>query len=144
MIELAALEVFGERGYHGASIDEICRRSGVTPPVLYDHFASKQELYERLLERHYAELREIWFRHAADGDRHAYEGDRHTADGRLRQPLLRLRARARLRLGPSSGRSAGQGRPFMGVAVQRQRQRERRARAVAQLQVSAVRSRDGA
>lgn len=59
-IEDAATALFAERGYQGASIDEIARRSGVTPPVLYDHFASKQDLYRRLLERHFAELREVW------------------------------------------------------------------------------------
>jgi AcrR family transcriptional regulator len=62
-IEAAATEVFSERGYRGASIEEIARRSGVTPPVLYDHFSSKQELYRGLLERHFAELREIWRQH---------------------------------------------------------------------------------
>ena len=59
-IEAAATDVFAERGYRGASIDEIARRSGVTPPVLYDHFASKQDLYRQLLERHFADLRRIW------------------------------------------------------------------------------------
>jgi AcrR family transcriptional regulator len=59
-IEDAATALFAERGYQGASIDEIARRSGVTPPVLYDHFASKQDLYRRLLERHFAELRQVW------------------------------------------------------------------------------------
>ncbi len=59
-IEAAATDVFAERGYRGASIDEIARRSGVTPPVLYDHFASKQALYRSLLERHFAELRQVW------------------------------------------------------------------------------------
>jgi AcrR family transcriptional regulator len=59
-IEGAATALFAERGYQGASIDEIARRSGVTPPVLYDHFASKQDLYRRLLERHFAELRQVW------------------------------------------------------------------------------------
>jgi len=63
VIETAATEVFAERGYQGASIDEIARRSGVTPPVVYDHFASKRDLYRRLLERHFAELREVWGRH---------------------------------------------------------------------------------
>jgi AcrR family transcriptional regulator len=63
VIERAATEVFAERGYQGAAIDEIARRSGVTPPVVYDHFASKLDLYRRLLERHFAELREIWRRH---------------------------------------------------------------------------------
>lgn len=67
-VERAATEVFAERGYRGASIDEIARRSGVTPPVVYDHFASKRDLYQRLLERHYDALRDIWFRFAASGE----------------------------------------------------------------------------
>jgi AcrR family transcriptional regulator len=60
VIELAATEVFAERGYHGASMDEIARRSGISAPVLYDHFDSKKELHRALLERHYADLREVW------------------------------------------------------------------------------------
>lgn len=60
VIERAATEVFAERGYHGASIDEIARRSGVTPPVVYDHFASKRELHARLLERTRDELLAMW------------------------------------------------------------------------------------
>jgi AcrR family transcriptional regulator len=59
VIELAASEVFAERGY-GASMEEIARRSGVSVPVVYDHFASKLELHKRLLERHFADLRAIW------------------------------------------------------------------------------------
>jgi AcrR family transcriptional regulator len=60
VIELAATEVFAERGYHGASMDEIARRSGISAPVLYDHFESKKKLHRALLERHYADLREVW------------------------------------------------------------------------------------
>ena len=60
LIELAALEVFAERGYHGASIDEIAGRSGVTAPVIYDHFVSKLELHRRLLERTRDELLQMW------------------------------------------------------------------------------------
>jgi AcrR family transcriptional regulator len=60
LIEAAAGELFAQRGYSATSIDEIARRSGVTAPVVYDHFASKLELHRRLLERHYAELRELW------------------------------------------------------------------------------------
>jgi AcrR family transcriptional regulator len=60
VIERAATEVFAERGYAGAAMDEIARRSGVTVPVVYDHFDSKQDLYRRLLERHFAELRALW------------------------------------------------------------------------------------
>jgi AcrR family transcriptional regulator len=60
VIERAATEVFAERGYHGAGMDEIARRSGVTPPVVYDHFESKLELHRRLLERTRDELLAMW------------------------------------------------------------------------------------
>ena len=63
MIETAATEVFAERGYGGASIDEIARRSGVSAPVVYDHFASKADLHRRLLERHRDELVAVWRAH---------------------------------------------------------------------------------
>lgn len=72
VIERAATELFAERGYGGASIDEIARRSGVSPPVLYDHFDSKQDLYRQILERHFAELRQVWRRHFL-GDEPAQE-----------------------------------------------------------------------
>jgi AcrR family transcriptional regulator len=67
VIEQAALEVFAERGYHGASIDEIARRSNVTPPVIYDHFSSKLALHRRLLERTRDELLAMW-RESLAGD----------------------------------------------------------------------------
>jgi AcrR family transcriptional regulator len=60
VIAAAATELFAERGYQGASIEEIARRSGVTPPVVYDHFDSKQALYRELLETHFADLRQVW------------------------------------------------------------------------------------
>jgi AcrR family transcriptional regulator len=60
VIELAALEVFAERGYHGAAMDEIARRSGVSTPIIYDHFASKPDLHRRLLERTRDELLAMW------------------------------------------------------------------------------------
>jgi AcrR family transcriptional regulator len=68
LIEAAAAELFATRGYRGASIEEIARRSGVTPPVVYDHFESKLDLYQQLLERHFAELREVWRRHFSGDD----------------------------------------------------------------------------
>jgi AcrR family transcriptional regulator len=72
VIETAALEVFADRGYHGAAMDEIARRSGVTPPVVYDHFASKLELHKRLLERTRDELLQMWSEQLA-GDEPAEE-----------------------------------------------------------------------
>jgi AcrR family transcriptional regulator len=67
-IELAASEVFSEHGYHGASIDAIARRSGVSAPVVYDHFTSKRELHRGLLERHFGELRALWREQLAGDD----------------------------------------------------------------------------
>jgi AcrR family transcriptional regulator len=60
LVEASAGEVFAERGYRGGSIAEIARRAGVSAPVVYDHFPSKAELYRHLLERHFAELRQVW------------------------------------------------------------------------------------
>jgi AcrR family transcriptional regulator len=41
----AAAEVFGERGYSGASMDEIAARAGITKPMLYSYFDSKDGLF---------------------------------------------------------------------------------------------------
>jgi AcrR family transcriptional regulator len=60
LIERAATRVFAEHGYAGASIDEIARRSEVSPPVVYDHFSSKLDLFTRLLERTRDELLAMW------------------------------------------------------------------------------------
>jgi AcrR family transcriptional regulator len=62
LIERAARDLFAERGYRGASIDEIARRAQVTPPVVYDHFESKAALHIRLLHRTADELLEMWRR----------------------------------------------------------------------------------
>ncbi|WP_037080140.1 TetR/AcrR family transcriptional regulator [Pseudonocardia spinosispora] len=40
----AATAVFTERGYQAASMDAVAERVGVTKPVLYDHFGSKEGL----------------------------------------------------------------------------------------------------
>lgn len=47
----AALEVFVAQGYHGAAMDDIADRAGVSKPVLYQHFPGKLELYLALLDR---------------------------------------------------------------------------------------------
>jgi AcrR family transcriptional regulator len=44
-----ALQVFAERGFHDASMNDIAIAAGVTKPVLYQHFASKRELFAELL-----------------------------------------------------------------------------------------------
>jgi len=52
----AALAVFSERGYHASSIDDIAREGGVSKALIYEHFASKQDLYAVLLEQHAGDL----------------------------------------------------------------------------------------
>lgn len=47
----AALAAFAEKGYHATAMDDIAERAGVSKPVLYQHFASKLELYLALAER---------------------------------------------------------------------------------------------
>lgn len=44
-----ALEVFARQGFHAASMNDVADAAGVTKPVLYQHFASKRELYRELL-----------------------------------------------------------------------------------------------
>lgn len=44
MLEIAT-EVFCERGYAGASMNEIARRCGISKPMLYLYFDSKERLY---------------------------------------------------------------------------------------------------
>jgi AcrR family transcriptional regulator len=41
----AALEVFGEKGYHGATIADVVRRSGLSVGAIYTYFAGKEELF---------------------------------------------------------------------------------------------------
>ncbi|MBA3288386.1 MAG: TetR/AcrR family transcriptional regulator, partial [Acidimicrobiia bacterium] len=45
-----ALEVFAKAGYHDTSMNDIAEAAGVTKPVLYQHFESKRELYQALLD----------------------------------------------------------------------------------------------
>lgn len=52
----AALEVFGSRGFHAASIDEIAQAAGISKALIYEHFPSKKDLHVSLLERHAQEI----------------------------------------------------------------------------------------
>jgi AcrR family transcriptional regulator len=62
-----ALEVFAERGFHGASVEDICDRAGFTRGAFYSNFGSKDELVlalfqattDRLLEQIAALLPEL-------------------------------------------------------------------------------------
>ncbi|HXV94813.1 MAG TPA: TetR/AcrR family transcriptional regulator [Pseudonocardia sp.] len=64
----AAVAVFTERGYHGASMDAVAERVGVTKPVLYTHFGSKDGLLMACIARARAELLELTAAAAARAD----------------------------------------------------------------------------
>jgi AcrR family transcriptional regulator len=52
----AAGRLFGERGYDATRLEDVATAAGVTKPILYRHFDSKQALYLALLERHREDL----------------------------------------------------------------------------------------
>lgn len=47
----AAYRLFLERGYGGASMEAIAEAAGVSKPVVYDCFTSKEELFTAMLDR---------------------------------------------------------------------------------------------
>jgi len=44
-----AIEIFARKGYAGASTREICQAAGITKPVLYHYFQSKEHLYQEIM-----------------------------------------------------------------------------------------------
>ncbi|MEJ2888959.1 TetR/AcrR family transcriptional regulator [Actinomycetospora aeridis] len=47
----AAVAVFSEEGFHGASMDAVAARAGVSKPLVYAHGGSKDELFAACLRR---------------------------------------------------------------------------------------------
>lgn len=47
----AAAETFGERGFHGSSIEEISARAGVTRGAFYSNFTSKEDAFLALMDQ---------------------------------------------------------------------------------------------
>ena len=52
----AARELFADEGFEAASIDGIAARAGVAKGAVYHHFASKEEIFTRVLEDVQAEI----------------------------------------------------------------------------------------
>jgi AcrR family transcriptional regulator len=55
-----ACRVFARGSYRGATTAEIAREAGVTEPILYRHFESKQALYLACLEEAWRRVRAAW------------------------------------------------------------------------------------
>lgn len=64
----AAAEVFAEKGYDRAGVQEISRRAGLTTGAIYGRFAGKAELLQAAIDsRTTDELDELFSSHAFDG-----------------------------------------------------------------------------
>ena len=66
----AAMQVFAERGYYGASTEEIARRAGISQPYVFRLFGTKKELFRVVVARCFRETLEM-FQRAAEGRRGA-------------------------------------------------------------------------
>lgn len=83
----AAVDIFGRKGYAGSSVREIVEKAGVTKPVLYYHFHSKEGLMMAIIE---AASREV--------QRVIEEVQRHGGSARARVTALVLGLRNLVRL----------------------------------------------
>lgn len=68
----AAADEFREKGFHDASMDRISARAGASKRTVYKHYASKENLFQELIRRH-------WSQFAATLDV-SYEKDRDIRD----------------------------------------------------------------
>jgi len=55
-----AARVFARCSYRGATTAEIAREAGVTEPILYRHFDSKQALYFACIDDAWDQVRRVW------------------------------------------------------------------------------------
>jgi TetR/AcrR family transcriptional regulator, repressor for uid operon len=64
----AAAQVFAEKGYDGAGVQEIARRAGLTTGAIYSRFTGKSELLAEAIRTCTSdELDELFAQHAFDG-----------------------------------------------------------------------------
>src|SRR6185295_11345554 len=92
----AALEVFAEKGYHRALVDDIVRASRTSKGAVYHHFPNKEALFLALVDEFSARLAESIAEAIADA---------HGALGKVEAALrpLDLRAPSRARAHPALG-----------------------------------------
>lgn len=88
LVELGE-ELFAERGFAKASMEELARRAGITKPVIYELFGSKEGLFEACLEGLALRLAESIAEAARGADR---AGGAREATSSVPDPEARLRA----------------------------------------------------
>ena len=63
-----SVQVFARNGFHSTSMNDVAEAAGVTKPVLYQHFDSKQDLYLALLDEAGNRLRNAVSKAVASAD----------------------------------------------------------------------------
>ena len=56
----AAERLFFSKGYNKSTMDEVAKESGFTKRTLYSYFTSKEEIYEKIKERGYLILNDLF------------------------------------------------------------------------------------
>ena len=54
----AAFEVFGEHGFHGATLAQVARRAGVSAGTVSFYFGTKNQLFETMISERFTDLLE--------------------------------------------------------------------------------------
>jgi AcrR family transcriptional regulator len=98
LVELGE-ELFAERGFAKASMDELARRAGVTKPVIYELFGSKEGLFRACLESLALRLADTIAEVARGADAPDREGQRDAPDGEGQRDGAAPDPEARLRAG---------------------------------------------
>lgn len=100
-IRSVAIEVFARQGYHGASLRQIAKASGLTLGTLYHYYPSKQDLLAELMSDALQPLissgRRVRAEFAGDPARQLYEAVRQFVVITLDDPQLAIIADVELR-----------------------------------------------
>jgi AcrR family transcriptional regulator len=87
----AALKIFSEKGFVGASMDDIAAEAGLTKPTLYQYFSSKDELFTAMMSQERDHMLESFEYPTASGMvAELYAFSWHYADIALRPDMLNL------------------------------------------------------
>lgn len=62
-----ALQVFAEKGYHAASVEEIAQKSTISKGGLYFYFPSKEDLFRSLIREFGSKIVERIYRYSKEG-----------------------------------------------------------------------------
>lgn len=58
-IQAAAMEVFVQKGYHHATMEDIARQAGVSKGLPYNYYKGKEEVLAEMVEGRIAEIRQV-------------------------------------------------------------------------------------